>query len=218
MLLSRYKNQFFFTLNETVDKFRYCLLPVLKQYRDVKFNVKFSTKMSFLNAYVENQHGRLYSRVDHDPNIQRYTLPYAIGDVKVAHSHWLRYALVRAVHYCTSVYDFNQERIYLEITYLANGYSLEYIEQRINHFYHHFDAQSLRYSLDQQVYDKFRFRLFNFISEQKYFCEKSVKLEKNNEQVRLGHGQPSVTLQCERFKIKDSLKNFFSIKNKNLNV
>ncbi|CAF4337030.1 unnamed protein product, partial [Rotaria magnacalcarata] len=37
-------------------------------------------------------------------------------------SHWLRSSLIRAVRYCTTIEDFNQERIYLEMTYLANGY------------------------------------------------------------------------------------------------
>jgi len=142
-------------------------------------------KIQFLNAHLENLNGTLFSCVYHDPTIPKYTLPYVIGDAKVAHSHWLRSALIRAVRYCVSVFDFNQERIYLEITCLANGYSLEFIEQRIQHFYTHFGATSLRSALDQHVYDKLRHRLFNFISEQNHYSKKNQELEKNNQRIQL---------------------------------
>ena len=129
-----------------MNQFRQLLQTLSSKYPNVKVQAKMGFKSQFLNAHIENQNGTLYSCVYHDPNSQKYTLPYVIGHPKVAHSHWFRSALIRAVRYCTSVFDFNQERIYLEITCLANGYSLEFIEQRINHFFTLFDATSLRVS------------------------------------------------------------------------
>ena len=150
-------------------------------------NITTGLKIHFLNAHIENQNGTLYSRVYHDATIQKYTLPYVIGHSKVAHSHWLRSALIRAARYCTSVDDFNQERICLELTCLANGYSLEFIEKRIDHFFTHFDATSLRLFLDQHVYDKLRNRLFNFMNEQQRFSDTNRELEKNGQLVRLSY-------------------------------
>ncbi len=120
-----------------------------------------------------------------DPKIHKYTLPYVVGGATVAHSRWLRSALIRAVRYCTSAFDFNNERIYLEITYLANGYSLEFIEQRMQHFYKYFDATSLRSSLDQNVYDKLRHRLFNFITEQNRLSTFNRALENNHQRIQV---------------------------------
>ncbi|CAF4557318.1 unnamed protein product, partial [Rotaria magnacalcarata] len=147
--------------------------------------INIASNVRFLNAYIENQHGILYSRVDHNSAMQPYTLPYVIGHSKVSYSHWFRLALIRAVRYCTSVTDFNQERVYLEVTWLANGYSLKFIEKRINHFYSHFDAVSLRTCLDQQVYKKLRHRLFNFIHEQRTYLKNNEELDKKNERVQL---------------------------------
>ncbi|CAF1352319.1 unnamed protein product [Rotaria sordida] len=157
------------------------------QQPDIHFNMKIDSNVQFLNAYIENQNGTLYSRIYHDSNIQKYTLPYVIGNSKVAHSHWLRSSLIQAVRYCTSVHDFNQQRIYLEMTCLANGYSLEFIEKRINHFFQHFDAISLRSVLDQQVYKKLRHRLFNFISEQQHILNRNRELKQNNQCFRLSY-------------------------------
>ena len=39
-----------------------------------------------MNVYIENRHGHLYTRVHHDPTIQRCTLPYVTGHSKLAHS------------------------------------------------------------------------------------------------------------------------------------
>ncbi|CAF4305823.1 unnamed protein product, partial [Rotaria magnacalcarata] len=67
----------------------------------------------------------------------------------------------RAIRYCTSIEDFNQERIYLEMTYLANGYSIDFIDKHIQHFFKFFDAKSLQQlPLDQGAYKKIRHRLF----------------------------------------------------------
>ncbi|CAF3189319.1 unnamed protein product [Rotaria socialis] len=69
-----------------------------------------------------NTRSTLYSRIDHDHETQSYTLPYAIGNSKVTHSHWLQSSLIRAVRYCTSIEDFNREIIHLDVTRLTNGY------------------------------------------------------------------------------------------------
>ena len=75
--------------------------------------------------------------------MQSYTLPYVIGHPKMQYSNWIRSALIHAVCYCTSVDDFNQERIYIELTCLANGYSDCFVESRIAHFYDYFSVETL---------------------------------------------------------------------------
>ena len=42
-----------------------------------------------MNAYIENRQDHLYTRVHHDPMIQRYILSYVTGHSKLAHSDWL---------------------------------------------------------------------------------------------------------------------------------
>jgi len=191
LLFSNYcrsKNQIFFTWNKTESELRQFLIEIACENPNVQFKTTIGKKVQFLNAQIENQNATFYSRVYHDPNVQKYTLPYVIGDSKLAHSHWLRSALIRAVRYCTSVHDFNQERLYLELTCLANGYSIEFIDRRINHFFTHFNATSLlllRSALDQQVYDKLRHQLFKFVSEQQKFYDTKQELEKKNQRVQL---------------------------------
>ncbi|CAF4455542.1 unnamed protein product [Rotaria socialis] len=181
----RCQNQLFFTWNETEDELHALLKMVASQDPNVIFDFEIGRRIPFLEAAIDKYEGELATTIYHNPKRQKYTLPYAINNAKLAHSHWLRSALIRAARYCTSVYEFDFERISLEVACLANGYSLEFVEKRVNHFYTFFDATSLRQSLDQNVYEKLRLRLFNFISEQKLIGKRNQESEKKNERVRL---------------------------------
>ncbi|CAF4086121.1 unnamed protein product [Rotaria sordida] len=185
--VGRYENQLFFTWNKANSEFVHMIKAIERPNIEMHINVSMSSHVRFLDAYIENQNGILYTRVDHDSTLQKYTLPYVIGNAKAKHSHWLRSSLIRAVRYCTSVDDFNRERIYLETTCLTNGYSLEFIEKRIEHFFQHFDAVSLRTNLDGNVYRKLRLRLMNFISEQRRISDQKRELEKNHEYIQLSY-------------------------------
>lgn len=151
----------------------------------IELDIHMGHRVAYLNASIENQNGTFYSCVNHDRLLEKYTLPYALNNSKAAHSHWLRSSLIRAVRYCTSVHDFAKERIYLEVTCLANGYSIDFIEKRIQHFFKQFDATSLRYSLDQTEYNRLRLRLFNFISEQQRHINENQDLKTKNQLVQL---------------------------------
>ncbi|CAF1049326.1 unnamed protein product [Rotaria sordida] len=184
----RYHNQLFFTWNDTKENLIHMIEMANTDKLNIHVDIKMGSNATFLQAYLENQHGTLYSRVHHDSTIQKYTLPYVItGHSKEAHSHWLRTSLLRAVRYCTSVDDFNQERIYLEVTFLANGYTIEFVEKRIEQFFTHFNALSLRSDLDQHVYNKLRLRLFNFINEQKRMIQNYHRLEREKKRFRLSY-------------------------------
>lgn len=118
-----------------------------------------------MNAFLENQAGFLFSQVYHGDDKQKYTLPYVTGNSIEAHSDWLRSALLRAVCYSTTAMDLAEERIYLELTCLLNGYSLLFVEMRVDHFFAYFKANEMRYCLDQVLYDKFRLQVLAFVGQ-----------------------------------------------------
>ncbi|CAF1455023.1 unnamed protein product [Adineta steineri] len=183
----RCQNQIFFTWNRSTNTLREILQTFGSEHAHIEFDIKIDSTVPFLDVHVENYHGTLFTRVYHDSNSQKYTLPYVIGNSRSAHSHWLRSALIRAVRYCISVYDFNQERLYLQATCLVNGYSLEFVDDRIRHFFKHFDGVSLLSVLNQDEYDKLRRRLMNYINEQKEYNLKNKELEKNKQLIRLNY-------------------------------
>ncbi|CAF4210878.1 unnamed protein product, partial [Adineta steineri] len=183
----RCQNQIFFTWNRSTNALLEILQTFGSEHAHIEFDIKIDSTVQFLDVHVSNYHGTLFTRVYHDSNSQKYTLPYVIGNSRSAHSHWLRSALIRAVRYCISVYDFNQERLYLQATCLVNGYSLEFVDDRIRHFFKHFDGVSLLSVSNQDEYDKLRRRLMNYINEQKEYNLKNKELEKNKQLIRLNY-------------------------------
>jgi len=150
-------------------------------------DVTISSQCHFFDVFLENRNGTLYTNVYHDINQFQHALPYVITNPRHTHSHWFRSALIRAVRYCTNVNDFNRERIHLEVTCLMNGYTFEFIEQRLQHFYTHFDVESLRSVLDQTVYKQLRHRLFNFMSEQHEYSKTKKLQENTNRRIDLNY-------------------------------
>ncbi len=156
-----------------------------KQQTNVHFQLSIGPNVVFFNAYIANQDGQLYTRVYHDPSIQSHTLPYVVGHSKLSHSNWLRSALIRAVCYCSSVEDFHQERIYLELTCLINGYTFLFVESHVYHFFNYFNAESMRYRLDQTAYHSFRSRWFDYLDMQRTQSDQLQKLDDNDQIIRL---------------------------------
>ncbi|CAF5072878.1 unnamed protein product, partial [Rotaria magnacalcarata] len=132
------------------------------------------------------------NRIYRHPLIQGYSLPYEVGHAKLVHSDSLRSVLIRAVCYCSSVEDFNLERICLELTCLTNGYPLRFVETHVQHFFNFFHLHSMRYSKDRIMYNKFRHNWFNYIKMRHELSDQlqqfddedefSVKQENNDQQ------------------------------------
>jgi len=174
----RHKNDIFFTWNGTYEELQNLLQQIQEHDTNVHQQIAISSKIQYINAYLENRTGHVYSCVDHQPAyLQQYTLPYVVHHPIEEHSNWLRFALVRAVCYCTSVVDFLQERIYLELTCLANGYSLYFVERRVDHFFRYFNANAMRYCQDQKLYERFRTQVFTFVEQQHLMLEKTQRFD-----------------------------------------
>ena len=179
-ILCRYKDQLFLTWNRSKDELDTFLKTITEQHQHLQLETFVHKCIPFLNAYIENDNGQLRTCVYHPPQIQKYTLPYVVGHSKLKHTLWFRSALIRAVRFCSNLTDFQQEQIYLEMTCLANGYSIDFIETQLKHFYRFFHAEETRYSLDQSTYEQFRRRSFDFIIEQHKTADNKQKLEDNN--------------------------------------
>ncbi|CAF4074888.1 unnamed protein product [Rotaria magnacalcarata] len=164
----RYKDQIFFTWNNGNQE---QLGSFLQTIRDKSPNVQFqkliASSVPFLNAFVQNQNGNLFSRIYRRPLIQGYSLPYEVSHAKLVH-----------------IEDFNLERIFLELTCLTNGYSLRFVETHVQHFFNFFHLHPMRYSRDQIMYNKFRHNWFNYIKIQH---ELSVQLQQFDDKGQLIH-------------------------------
>ena len=168
-----------------MEKLQACFSELNYQHPDIQITTSIGTHVHFLNAYIENRNGILYTRVYHDPFKQPFLLPYVTGHPRLAHRQWFRFALIRASQYCSSWDDFNEERIYIELTFLANGYSLTFVEDFIRQFFERFHPIETRNTLNRWTYPAFRTRLRRYLDEQKAQLKEQQQLHENHQWIEL---------------------------------
>ncbi|CAF3440255.1 unnamed protein product [Rotaria socialis] len=182
-LFGRYKDQIFFTWNNSNEKeLRRFLQTIQDKYSSVRFQPRIGSTVRFFNVHIDNSKGELSTRIYHQSMTKKYSLPYVVGHSKQAHSDWLRSALIRAVCCCSSVDDFHLELLTLELAYLSNGYSLRFVESHLDNFFDYFHASEMRYLKDQIIYDKFQKNWFDYMLMQ---YELTDKLQQFNDKGQL---------------------------------
>ncbi|CAF2131124.1 unnamed protein product [Rotaria magnacalcarata] len=184
----RCKDELFFTWNSSSNELHDLLQSIKIQYPNVYFHTSIGSNVNYLNLYITNQNGQLYTRVNRDATLkENYILPYVTGHPKLMYSIWFRSALIRAACCCSLVKDFQQERIYLELTLLVNGYSLRFVEHHVQHFFDYFHAYNMRYLMDQMIYETFRQHWFDFITMKNESQEMTQQIDDNGHLIRLNY-------------------------------
>lgn len=173
----RHRDQLFFTWNGSSQALQTFLGKVTAKYLNVQVQTSFGSSVRFMDVHVENQHGQLFTRVYAEPTPQCYTLPYVCGHPKLNHGQWFRSALVRAVCCSSLIDDFQQERIRLELAFLASGYSVMFVESHVQHFFSYFHADMMRFLTDQTQFTSFRRRLFDFLDQHGQRCGQLQRLD-----------------------------------------
>ena len=181
----RFHNTGFLTWYGSMEKLQTCFSDLNVQHPDIQITISIGSHVHFLNAYIENRKGDLYTRVYHDPSKQPFLLPYVTGHPRLVHRQWFRFALLRASQYCSSWDDFNEERIYIELTFLANGYSVAFVEDYSRQFFERFHPIDTRATLNRWTYPAFRKRLGHYLDEQKAQLKEQEQLDKNHQLIEL---------------------------------
>ncbi|CAF3676623.1 unnamed protein product [Rotaria sordida] len=176
----RYNDELLFTWNHSEKDLHTFLQSVQEKYDDIHMNIACGQCTHYLNVYIENRFGHLYTRVYYPLDTRsKLILPYVVGHPMVKHQQWFQSALIRAVQLCSNYQDFNQERIYMEMTYLTYGYSIDMIENELKKIFHYFDIETHRFHMNDTVYEKLRCRLLNFIDIQRKMLDHDLELEQN---------------------------------------
>jgi hypothetical protein len=182
----RYYDTGFFTWYGSNDILQNCFDELSHQYPDVQLTRTIGSHVHFLNAYVENRRGHLYTRVHHDPQVQPFLMPYVTGHPRLIHRQWFRYSLIRAGQLCSTLEDFQKERLYTELTFLSNGYSLNFVEYHLEQFYQRFNGHSRQPSiLNQNAYVRLRRELFRCLDAQKRQFEEHEQLRRDRRLIEL---------------------------------
>ncbi|CAF3050590.1 unnamed protein product [Rotaria sp. Silwood2] len=183
----RYNDMGFITWNASIEELQ-IIFDELQQELDsnLQMTTFIGSDVHFLHAFIENQNGRLYTRVSHDSISQPFLLPYAHTHPRLFHRQWFRAALIRAGQYCSSFEDFEEERLYLELTFLANGYSLDFVEYHLRQFFSRFNPKPNEpMHLNRFKYLAFHRELFRYVDQQRHDLGEEQELHKNRQLIQL---------------------------------
>lgn len=171
----RYYQYGFMTWIGSLDRFNVCLNELNEKHPDIQITTSIGAQVHFLHVSIENRQGTLSTKVYHDSNKQLFLLPYLTGHPRLRYRQWFRFALIRAGLYCSSWHDFNEERLYLELTFLANGYTFEFVQHHLEQFYSTFNSSEKKTILNEWNYPSFRMKLFRYVNAQQQQQQQQVQ-------------------------------------------
>ena len=131
---------------------------------NIKLAANISSTINFLDLYIENQDGILFTKVYQKPSYEPYYLPFnSIHPLHMKKN--IPFAmLLRAMRYCSTFHSYVEEREKLRITLLLNKYPNKIIEQQFNNLLS-------KYNIDQPLnfnnYNNYRQKIINTSEKEK---------------------------------------------------
>ena len=183
----RYNDIGFLTWNESIDQLQK-IFDELQQSLDsnLEMTTFIGSHAHFLNAFIENKNGRLHTCVYRDSTCQPFLLPYVSGHPRLSHRQWFQFSLIRAGQYCGTSDDFQDERLYIELTFLANGYSLDFVEYNLRQFFSRLNPKQYeQMNSNSFKYMSFRHELFRGVDQGKQALDEEQQLQKNHQLISL---------------------------------
>jgi hypothetical protein len=185
VLSSRYYDKVLLTWGPSNDRLQVLLDELNQKHPDTRMATTIGSNVHFLGAHIENRRGELHSRVHHDPTAAPFLLPYVIGHPRLSYRQWLQWALRRAVRYCTTMEDFDEERRYIELTLLAHGYSTDFVNMGLSTFFAQYFAVSLRTRLERPAYESLRRRLLSTVQLERQYRKQQQQWRSNHQSIHL---------------------------------
>lgn len=175
----RYHHLGIFTMNESDEDLHIRLKELNDQNPDVPLTITRDYQIHFLDVYIANENGILHTHVYRNMKIQPFLLPYSAEHPRKLHRQWFRFRVARAVQYCPSFHDFQDEYLEIKLTFLANGYSMEFIQFLWTQFIQRFKPFNYVYIHNAMNYKALRQQVFRY-----YFMQKA-NAKRDYEQERL---------------------------------
>ena len=156
-------NQICFVWNESKDQLFTCLNQknlTYSKHAHIQMTVSIDYKIQYLDAEISHIQGILQTRVCHHSTFEPYALPF-LSKTRTSQSNvvLLRAALIRAILYCSSAREFENERFYIELSFLFNGVSLHFIQKIIENFFIEFHVDKRNMCMDEDTYRFLRYHV-----------------------------------------------------------
>ena len=124
----------------------------IKTDSNIKITTVINQSLEYLDVTIENNNGHLKTSIYHKSSCEPYILPYESDHPRHVHVNIIYTALVRAARICSTVEDFDMERLNIEMILLVNGYPPRFIQNHIKNFFDKYDAMNICTELNSEIY------------------------------------------------------------------
>ena len=118
----RYIDDVFFTWNRSLPELQTLLKDLNNKHPQIKLVYDLGIRISFLDLLIENNNGTLVTSVYHKDAAEPYVVPFTSDHPPHIFRNIITIALNRAVRYSSTFEAFNNERRYIRLKLLYNGY------------------------------------------------------------------------------------------------
>ncbi|CAF5120860.1 unnamed protein product [Rotaria sp. Silwood1] len=153
-IYGRYIDDVFMTTNLTKEEILRELEETTKNDPNIKVTITINQALEYLDASIENNNGQLKTTIYHKTAWEPHILPYESDHPRHVHANIIYIMLVRAARICSTVEDFDTERLSAEMILLVNGYPPKFIQYHLKNFFLQFNATSTWTELNTVSYEK----------------------------------------------------------------
>ena len=175
-LFGRSFNQIFLTWNGTKDELNKMIHQDFlgqSKYTSLQIEIVIDNQIQYLDAELAHAEGILQTRVYHNVTIEPHALPFLFRTkFKLScPDRLLRAALIRASLYCSNVIEFENERLFMDISFIINNIPFDLIQKTYQNFLHEFEVIiDGDYScMNEDVYQNLRQRLRKYQQQRTNF-------------------------------------------------
>ncbi|CAF5003039.1 unnamed protein product, partial [Rotaria sp. Silwood1] len=153
-IYGRYIDDVFMTTSLTKEEILRELEETTKNDPNIKVTITINHALEYLDASIENNKGQLKTTIYHKTAWEPHILPYESDHPRHVHANIIYTMLVRAARICSTVEDFDMERLSAEMILLVNGYPPKFIQYHLKNFFLQFNAMSTWTELNSESYEK----------------------------------------------------------------
>ncbi|CAF1421772.1 unnamed protein product [Rotaria sordida] len=143
---------------------------------NIKITITIKPALEYLNATIENNHGQLKTTIYHKTAWEPHILPYESDHPRHIHANIIYTMLVRATRICSTIEDFDIERLSAEMILLVNDYPPKFIQHHMKNFFVEHDGMKVWTELNSEAYQQ----LHNTLLYKPTRRETKVKVNNDN--------------------------------------
>ncbi|CAF3577975.1 unnamed protein product [Rotaria socialis] len=131
----RYIDDIFMAWNRSENDLKNLLNDANTWHPNIKLEYKISKSLPFLDVVLTNNNGMLSTSVYHKPAAEPYVVSFISDHPRHTFVNVIQTSLTCAVRNSSTFEIFNNERIYIKLTLLYNGYPSSFVEKQFRNFF-----------------------------------------------------------------------------------